>query len=280
MLYPLFGCALVAYGGIVAGLFVFQRQLLFRPNPVRPALADLNMLGVREVELTTEDGLTLFSWYLPPPAGRPVIVYFHGNGGHIGYRAERLRRFARERFGVLMAEYRGYAGNPGSPSERGLLSDGEAALDFLGREGVGADRVVLWGESLGSGVAVYLAAQREVSGLILEAPFTSVAAAGQRHYPFVPAALLIRDRFDSLSRIRQVTAPLLILHGERDAVVPVSHGRALLDAASGPKEGWFAAEAGHENLAQFGALDAAVSFIERRVCRMEPEAIAARANFD
>jgi uncharacterized protein len=265
VLYPFLGCALAAYGGIAGGLYLFQRQLLYRPNKTRPGLADLAPLGVREVVLTTADGLSLFSWYLPPGTNRPVIAYFHGNGGHIGYRAERLRRFAREGYGVLMAEYRGYAGNPGMPCEAGLYIDAEAALDFLACERIAPSRLVLWGESLGSGVAVYLAARREVAGVILEAPFTSVAAAAQHHYPFVPAAYLIRDRFDSLSRIGRLRAPLLVLHGERDTIVPVRFGRTLLDAAPEPKEGWFGPEAGHENLAQFGALDAAIAFIERRL---------------
>jgi uncharacterized protein len=280
VVYPLLGCMLAAYGSILGGLFLFQRRLLYRPDRRRPALPDPAIPGVREVELMTEDGLALFSWYLPPRPHRPVIAYFHGNGGHIGYRAERLRRFAREGYGALLAEYRGYAGNPSTPREAGLYADGAAALDFLMREGIGASNIVLWGESLGSGIAVYLAAKREVGGVILEAPFTSVAAAAQRHYPFVPAALLVRDRFDSLSRIGRVSAPLLVLHGERDMIVPIRHGRTLLAAATAPKEGWFSSEAGHENLAWFGALDAAIAFITRRICRSPPEAVAAREDFD
>jgi fermentation-respiration switch protein FrsA (DUF1100 family) len=278
--YPIFVDAVAAYGGIVAGLFFLQRRLLYHPGSIRPALADLAVLGVREIELTTEDGLTLFSWYLPPRAGRPVIAYFHGNGGHVGYRAERLRRFAREGYGVLLAEYRGYAGNPGLPCEDGLFADGEAALDFLADAGIDPAEIVVWGESLGSGVAVYLAARHKVAAVILEAPYTSVAAAAQRHYPFVPAALLVRDRFDSLSRVGRVTAPLLVLHGERDMVVPARHGRALLAAATAPKEGWFSPEASHENLARFGALEAAIAFIDRRVRPVQPEPVAAAANFD
>jgi fermentation-respiration switch protein FrsA (DUF1100 family) len=280
LLFPFLGCALAAYAGIVGGLYLFQRRLLYRPNRRRPGLADLALLGVREAALTTKDGLALFSWYLQPCAGRPVIAYFHGNGGHVGYRAERLRRFAREGYGVLLAEYRGYAGNPGTPCERGLFADGEAALDFLAGEGFRSKDIVLWGESLGSGVAVNLASRREVAGVILEAPFTSVAAAAQRHYPFVPAFVLIRDRFDSLSRITRIAAPLLILHGERDRVVPVRHGRTLLAAATAPKEGWFSPEGSHENLARFGAVEAAIAFIERRVCRPKAEAVAAAGNFD
>ena len=280
MLDPLLGSAAAIYGGIVGGLFVFQRRLLYRPRRTRPVLNDLSLLGVGEVELVTADGLTLNSWYLPPRPGRPVIAYFHGNGGNIGYRDERLRRLAQQGYGVLLAEYRGYGGNPGRPCERGLFADGEAALAFLGDRGVAPDRLVLWGESLGSGVAVYLAAARDIAALVLEAPFTSVAAAAQRHYPFVPAICLVRDRFDSLSRISQITSPLLILHGERDRVVPVRHGRALLAAATAPKEGWFCPEAGHETLAKFGGLEVAIAFIERQLGQSVAEPIAAAGNSD
>jgi hypothetical protein len=276
----LFGSGLAVYGSVVGGLYFFQRRLLYRPRPTRPALNDLALLGVCEIELTTKDGLTLFSWYLPPPAGRPVIAYFHGNGGNIGYRTERLRRFAAAGYGVLLAEYRGYGGNPGEPCERGLFADAEAALDFLAACDVSSDDIVLWGESLGSGVAVHLAATRAIGAVVLEAPFTSVAACAQRRYPFVPAAWLVHDRFDSLSRIAQVTAPLLILHGERDMVAPVHHGRALLKAATAPSEGWFSPSASHENLAEHGALDVAISFIERRVHRGIAEPVAAEGDFD
>jgi len=262
---PLLGFAVVAYGALVGGLYLFQRQLLYFPDKAHPELLGLEKLGVREVTLTTEDGLSLLSWYLPARPERPVIAYFHGNGGHIGYRAERLLRFAREGYGVLMAEYRGYGGNPGAPSETGFYADGRAALAFLEREGVTPNRLVLYGESLGSGVAVALAVQHDIAALVLEAPFTSVAEVAQCHFPYVPASRMVTDRFDSLSRIAKVRAPMLILHGERDRVVPIRFGRALLDAASEPKEGWFAPEAGHEDLARYGSLDVVVAFIERRL---------------
>ena len=262
---PLLGFAAVAYAALVGGLYLFQRQLLYFPDRAHPELFGLQQLSVREVTLSTEDGLSLLSWYVPARPGRPVIAYFHGNGGHIGYRAERLLRFSREGFGVLMAEYRGYGGNPGTPSEAGFYADGRAALAFLDREGVAADRVVLYGESLGSGVAVALTVQHEIAALILEAPFTSVAEVAQSHFPYLPASRMVVDRFDSLSRIGKVKAPILVLHGERDRVVPVRYGRALFDAAPEPKEGWFAPDAGHEDLARYGSLDVAVAFITRRL---------------
>jgi hypothetical protein len=164
-----------------------------------------------------------------------------------------------------MAEYRGYGGNAGTPSESGLVADGAAALDFLDGEGIAPNRLVIYGESLGSGVAVFLAAQREVASLILEAPFTSVAEVAQHHYSFIPASALLRDRFDSRAKIGNVRVPILVLHGERDRVVPLRYGRALFDVAPDPKELWLSREAGHEDLVRYGALEAVLDFLRRRV---------------
>jgi fermentation-respiration switch protein FrsA (DUF1100 family) len=265
VLSVVFGSALVVYSAIVGALYVFQRQLLYFPAGGRPELGALAEFGVREVEVQTADGLTLLAWYYPPRDGQPVIAYFHGNGGHLGHRAKRLPAFARDGHGVLMVEYRGYGGNPGVPTETGLYADGAAALDFLASEGIPPNRLMLYGESLGSGVAVTLAAQREVAGLILEAPYTSVAEIAQHHYPLVPASALVRDRFDSVAKIGNVKAPILILHGEQDTVVPIRFGRALFEAAPEPKEFWLSREAGHENLMRFGGFDAVLRFIERRI---------------
>ncbi len=268
------GVAAAFYTAVVAGLYVYQRQLLYHPDRSRPLLGALAGLGVREVAVPTADGLSLLAWYRPahgsPGGERPVIVYFHGNAGHIGYRADRVERFAREGYGVLMVEYRGYGGNPGEPSETGLFEDAAAALRFIEAQGVQGNRLVLYGESLGTGVAVQAAAQREVGVVVLESPYTSIAAAAQFHYRFIPAWWLVSDRYDSLSRIAQVKAPILMLHGARDGVIPLSLGEALFAEAPEPKEQWIAPEAGHADLVRFGALDIAVRFIERRVRQAEP----------
>ena len=256
---------LLAYAAVAAALYLGQRSLLYLPDTTRPRLGPLSELGFREIVLTTTDGLSLLSWYRAPDPGAPVVAYFHGNGGHIGYRADRMMRFAEQRLGVLLLGYRGYGGNPGTPTEAGLYADAEAALDFLRAEGVPANRLVLYGESLGSGVAVHMAAGREIAALILEAPFTRLADAAGYHYPFVPVSLLLRDRFDSLPKIGRVRAPILVLHGERDQVIPVRFGHALFAAAPEPKEGWFSPDAGHEDLAHFGGLDAVFDFLKRRV---------------
>jgi uncharacterized protein len=193
-----------------------------------------------------------------------MIAYFHGNGGHIGYRAERLKRFVRDGFGALFLEYRGYGGNPGTPTQDGLFADARAALDFLANQGIRAERTVLYGESLGSGVAVQMASERPVAAVVLEAPYDSVAAVARRHYAFVPVNVLLKDRFDSIARINAVQAPILLMHGERDAIVPVDSGRRLFAAANEPKEIWTAPDAGHNDLALYGALDVAVDFVRRR----------------
>lgn len=257
---------LLLYLFLVCGLYFAQRSLLYLPDRARPQLGPLARYGFREITLTTADGLSLLSWYRAPREGSPVIAYFHGNGGHIGYRTDRMVRFAEAGLGVLLVEYRGYGGNPGAPSEAGLFSDADAALDFLTRQArIPANRVVLYGESLGAAIAVYVAAGTEIAALILEAPFTRLSDTASYHYPYVPVSLLLRDRFESLAAIGRVRAPILILHGERDRVVPARFGRALFDAAPEPKEGWFAPEADHGDIANFGGLDAAFDFIKRRV---------------
>ena len=265
MLYWLLGIAAGLYLLVCAALYAFQRQLLFVPDKSRPDVSVVTVAGVREIALTTEDGLGLLAWYVPPAAGRPVIVYYHGNASHIGARHGRLEYWVAAGFGVLFPEYRGYGGNPGRPTETGLYADARAALDFIAAQGVAPARIVLYGESLGTGVAVRMASERPVGALVLEAPYSSIADAAQHHYPYVPARLMIRDKFDSMASIGAVRAPLLVMLGARDVVVPARLGRALYDAAPEPKELWVAPEAGHEDLPEFGALDAARDFIRRRV---------------
>ena len=266
----LLAVALALYAALLVGLYVFQRTLLYRPDTGVPDIAAIGVAGLRPITLVTADGLALLAWYRPPETGRPVVAYFHGNGGHLGYRGARLQRFDAANLGVLIVEYRGYGGNPGAPTEAGLYDDARAALDFLAAQGIAPAHIVLYGESLGSGVAIRMASERIVGAVILEAPYTSIAAVAQVHYPFVPAHRLIKDRFDALARIGQVRAPILVLLGGRDVVVPPRFGRTLFDAAREPKELWIAPDGGHEDLRDFGALEKAIDFIRQRVPTSEP----------
>ncbi len=249
---------------ILVGLFAFQRKLLFFPDRTIPHLESSDVSQMSVASYRTADNLSLNSWYKSPPVPEaPVLVYFHGNAGHIGDRGSKVRPFLDAGFGVLLASYRGYGGNPGRPSEKGLLADGAAALAFLDAQGVVRTRIVLYGESLGSGVAVALAGKTEIGAVILEAPFTSVVDVGAAAYPWVPVRLAIRDRFDSLSRIANISAPILVVHGELDRTVPIVFGRRLLAAASEPKSGHFFPFAGHNDLHDHGAIPVIMAFLAR-----------------
>lgn len=265
-MFALLATAAVAYGLLVGAMYTQQRQLLYFPDQARPAIERAGIDRMTAVETTTVDGLRLLAWYRPAPEGAPTLLYFHGNGGHIGYRADRAQALAARGYGLLLAEYRGYGGNPGSPSEDGFHEDARAALAFLRQEGVAPRQIVLYGESLGTAVAVRLAAELAAAGtpvraVILESPFTSIADVAQHHYPFVPARLLVKDKFDAASRIGAVAAPVLVLHGEADRVVPVSFGRALYEAAKEPKRAWFSPRADHATIFDSEALNVIVGFL-------------------
>lgn len=240
----------------------FQDRLIYFPDAARPATPP----GVAAVTLRTAEGLDLLGWWVPPAdAAAPVLLYLHGNGGSLAHRAPRLAAFAARGWGVLMVEWRGYGGNPGTPSEAGLLRDAEAGLGALTARGIAAPRIAIWGESLGTGPAVRLAAENpgRVGALLLEAPYTSLLDLARLHYPLLPAGLLLRDRYDSLASIGGVGVPVLVMVGARDTLIPATLGRRLAAAARPSAEVWEAPEGGHENLAAHGAIDAAAAFLAR-----------------
>ncbi len=257
-----FAVMIVAYGGLVSYMWLFQRRFLFRAERVRPNPADCGVPEMRTVPLATADGLTLHAWYRPASvADAPVMLYFHGNDAHLGTRAEKIRPYLDAGFGVLLMSYRGYGGNPGRPSEEGLYRDARAALDFLAAEGARPEDMVYYGESLGSGVAVQLALEATPAAIVLEAPYTDVAAVGQRRYPYLPVRLLMRDRFDNLSKIPSVRAPVMVIHGEQDRTTPVDFGRAIHAAAPEPKEARYYPQAAHIDLYDYGAAEDVLRFI-------------------
>jgi fermentation-respiration switch protein FrsA (DUF1100 family) len=225
---------------LTAVLWVIQRQLVYFPlaRAVPPAATVL--AAAEDVTLDTEDGLTLGGWFLPAAPGSNeasvTVIIFNGNAGDRSFRAPLAQALQQARLGVLLFDYRGYGRNPGSPSEAGLLKDARAARAYLDRREVTQrERVVYFGESLGAAVAVGLAVEQPPAALILRSPFTSLAAMGRLHYPFLPVFdVLLRDRFDSLDQIRRVRCPLLVIAGDRDAIVPPAHSRRLYEAASDP----------------------------------------------
>ena len=253
--------ALVSYVGAVALLYVFQRDLLYlnrRPVHTTPLAAGLP--AAEEVVLTAADGEKVITWHVPPQSGRSVVLLFHGAGDVLARRAGRFQALTADGTGLVALSYRGYGGSTGLPSEPGVLLDAAAAYEFAAAR-YAPERIVLWGISLGTGAAVAIAAERPIGKLILEASYTSTVDVAASFMPLVPVRTLMKDQFRSDERIGRVTAPLLMLHGERDRTVSVRFGERLFALAREPKRFVRFPKGGHNNLDQHGATEEAQRFI-------------------
>jgi len=259
VLFWLIGIAACGYLGLIALMYLFQRRLMYFPDARRIAPAAAALPQAQEVTFAASDGVPLIGWLIPPRCAL-LILYFQGNAGGPDLRAERFKWLTADGAGLLALCYRGYGGSGGSPSEEGLIRDARAAYDFA-CDRYPASRLVPFGESLGSAVAIALAAEREVAGLILDAPFTSAADVGAAAYPFAPVRWLIEDTFHSDRRIGRVHAPLLALHGERDTIVPIRFGEALFALANEPKRMVRFARGGHVDLDDHGAANEVKAFL-------------------
>jgi fermentation-respiration switch protein FrsA (DUF1100 family) len=243
----------VIYLGGVGVLYFKQRGMLFPIPPVgRTAPAAAGFPEAEERVLTTADGEKVIVWHVPARPGRPVILFFPGNGDFLAGRVSRFKGITSDGTGLVALSYRGYAGSTGSPSEEGLLRDGAAAYAFTAAR-YDPSRIVAWGFSLGTGVAVAIASEHPVGKLILEAPYTSTIDVAASLFPIVPVSLLMRDRFHSDRRIAGVTVPLLVMHGDA--------GERLFAMAREPKQFVRFPGGGHDNLDDFGALETARQFI-------------------
>ena len=252
---------LVVYVGGVAVLFFKQRSMLFPIPPVeRTAPKAAGFPEAEEHVLTTADGENVIVWHVPAKPGHSVILHFPGNGDFLAGLVSRFSGMTSDGTGLVALSYRGYAGSSGQPSEQGLLRDAAAAYAFMLAR-YSADRIVLWGFSLGTGVAVALAAEQPVSKVILEAPYTSTVDLARSLLRIVPVGLLMRDQFHSDQRIARIKAPLLIMHGTDDPTIPIAFGARLFALAHEPKQFVRFAGGGHENLDNFGAIETARSFI-------------------
>lgn len=250
-------------------IWALQRRLIYFPFGEVPAPEALGLTRVEPITFSTTDGLALNGWFFASP-GRPAwytVLVFNGNAGNRAYRARLALALRQHNMAVLLFDYRGYGGSPGTPTEAGLVADGRAARAYLvGRPDVDAARVIYLGESLGSAVAVALAVEHPPAALILRSPFTSLADLGQFHYPFLPVRWLLRDRFPSIDRIGQVLCPLLVIAGSRDRIVPAKQSRSLYDAAISPKVLRVVPDADHndeELLAGPQLIEAIVQFLRQ-----------------
>jgi len=260
MIKPIFITILLLLCISYAICYIFQRQFIYLPSTETPRQEDFNAMDMTQVTLTTEDSLKLLAWYKTAKPHQPTLLFLHGNAGHIGYRMPLIRQFIQAGLGILLLEYRGYGSNPGSPSEQGLYQDGRAAMQFLLDQGVTANQIVLYGESLGTGVATKLASEYPVRCVVLQSPFTSMTHLAHYHYPWL--ILKSWDKFDSLSRMNQINAPLLVIHGKLDTIVPFTQGLEIYKQANQPKSLMTLDKFGHNDLwSAPGFVDRIVQFI-------------------
>ena len=233
-------------------LFLFQRKILFNISGKPKKSSEYGLKNIDEFKIITSDNVKLLAWYSEPDQNKPVLLYLHGNSFDIGERAYRIKRYIDKGWGVLLLSWRGYSGNSGKPTEKNLYIDAQASINWLrNNKNFDYNKIVLYGESLGSGVAVEFGTRHKFKSIILEAPFTSIVDIAKKRYFLFPVKYLIFDHFDNYSKIDKILSPLMIISGKKDEIVPHYHSKVLFSKANHPKDNLFIDEAMHNNLYDF-----------------------------
>ena len=224
---------------VLVFLYFYQRNLLYHPNENNYS-GDKISVDIEKVKIQTADNIKLLGWYHEKNLkDYKTLVYFHGNAGSLENRIHKLNHFQDMNINFLIIAWRGFNGNKGKPSERGLYVDGKSAIDWLKKKGVDEKNLILYGESLGTGVATHLAQNKNYAGVILETPFTSMVDAAKNFYPYIPINLLLKDKFENFKKVKNINIPILVMHGEVDQIVPFSMGKKIYEIANNPKYSYF-----------------------------------------
>ena len=230
---------------ILAFLYFYQRNLMYHPDE-NNYFGDQLSVDIKEVKVITDDNIDLLGWYHEKDIKKnKTILFFHGNAGSLENRIHKLNHFRDMNVNFLIIAWRGFSGNKGKPSEKGLYEDGKSAINWLVNKGVKQENIILYGESLGTGVATHLAQNKKFAGIILETPFTSMIDAAKNFYPYIPVSLLLKDKFDNEKKIRNINVPILIMHGESDQIVPFFMGKKIYEVAKEPKYSYFTKHDNH-----------------------------------
>ena len=224
---------------VLVFLYFYQRNLLYLPNENNYS-EDKISVDIENVRIKTSDNIELLGWYHEKNLKDfKTLIFFHGNAGSLENRIHKLNHFRDMNINFLIIAWRGFSGNNGNPSEQGLYEDGKSAIDWLIKKGVSEKNLILYGESLGTGVATHLAQNKNFAGVILETPFTSMIDAAKKFYPYIPVKLLLKDKFENYKKIKNINSPILIMHGEVDQLVPFSMGKKIYEIANEPKYSYF-----------------------------------------
>ena len=234
-----FQILILVYLLVLVYLYFFQRTLMYHPN-VNNYSNDELTVKIEKIQIKTKDGIDLLGWYHEKNLREfKTLLYFHGNAGSLENRIHKLNKFDDMKINFLIIAWRGFSGNKGKPSEQGLYEDGQSAIQWLLEKGLKEEDIVIYGESLGTGVATHLAQNRNFAGVILETPFTSMVDAAKTFYPYIPVNLLLKDKFNNKNKIKNINSPILIMHGEVDQIVPFAMGKKIFEFANEPKFSYF-----------------------------------------
>jgi len=238
-LFYIFGLILIVYLIVTLGLYIFQRKLLYYPNFNSNIKGEGLNHSFENINIKTKDNINLKGWFHLKDLKKKTILFFHGNAGTLDNRIYKLNFLGNLDINFLIIAWRGYSGSSGKPSEFGLYQDAKSSLNWLNSKGITDDKIVLYGESLGTSVAIEVGQNRDFAGIILESPFTSMIDIGQKHYPFFPIKLLLKDKYISKNKIKNIKCPILIMHGEVDKIVPFWMGKKMYELANEPKYSYF-----------------------------------------
>jgi len=230
---------IVIYASVLILLFIFQRSLMYHPLENNYSEDKLNV-EVEKVKILTSDNINLLGWFHKKDLNKfKTIVYFHGNAGNLENRIHKLNHFKNMNVNFLIIAWRGFSGNKGKPSEKGLYIDANSAISWLKKMGLTEKDIILYGESLGTGIATELAQTNNYAGLVLETPFTSMVKTAKSFYPYIPVSLLLKDKYDNQKKIKNIKIPVLVMHGEADQIVPFWMGKKIYEIANEPKYSYF-----------------------------------------
>ena len=227
------------YFFVLVFLYYYQRNLLYHPNENNYS-GDKILVDIKKIKIRTSDNIELLGWYHEKSLkDYKTLVYFHGNAGSLENRIHKLNHFKDMNINFLIIAWRGFSGNEGKPTENNLYIDGNSAIDWLKKKGVVEKDIIIYGESLGTGIATEIAQNKNFAGLILETPFTSMVEAAKNFYPYIPVGLLLKDKYKNKEKIKNINIPVLVMHGEADQIVPFWMGKKIFDLANNPKYSYF-----------------------------------------
>ena len=244
-LYLTLSSLVIAYLVLIIFIYFNQRNLLYHPKE-NNYQNDKVQFDYEEIFIKVDEEIELKSWIIKKDFKKyKTLLIFHGNAGHLSNRIYKLNELYKLDINVLLISWRGFSGNKGSPTENNLYADAEASINWLNEKGVSNKQIILYGESLGTGVAVEIGKKNKFNSIILESPFTSIENSAKNYYPYLPVKLMLKDRYDSINKIKMINTPILIMHGKKDEIVPFSMGKELFERANNPKYSYFTSDDDH-----------------------------------